>query len=473
MKGKLLKSFFSSGLQAIALQVLGVVFLLIAAYYLDETEFGLINWANAVSALVVTVIGFGMEQVVVRRIAASSTSDWAAAAFFIHALVTSVVAWIIIYLLSGICTACPEGIRYLPLFFGAQCFLYLVLPLKQYLNAKHIFTPYGVIAVFSNLCKIALAFWLVNSGILSIEYVALVLIGCSALELVLLLLYVLNRTGFSFRFKYVAYQKLIKESLPQYLSIIFDSSLSRIDWILLGLITTYAATGGYSFAYRAYELARLPIVIIAPIILNAFARLLASGGRLEEGKQQEVRKLFSMLVFFSMLIPITINLIWSPLLDDLFTGKYGSSNETEMLILSLCIPLQFMINLMWTLTFSARKYKRIAAITMTVAVSNLLLNLVLIPFYGGLGAAGAYLFTTVIQGFLYYKTVARFVMKISLNVLVLFFAIAAMVYIGISFIEMHYILKVIVACVAYVAIALMTGKIGRSHFRMVLSYLKK
>jgi len=86
VKNKLLVKIFSSGLQAISVQILGGVFFYFISIYISKDEFGIISWTNAVSVFLTTILGFGLEQVVVRRIAASKRSDWAAAAFFIHSI---------------------------------------------------------------------------------------------------------------------------------------------------------------------------------------------------------------------------------------------------------------------------------------------------------------------------------------------------------------------------------------------------
>lgn len=423
--------------------------------------------------LIVSILSFGMEQVVVRRIAASQTSDWAAAAFFVHALVGSVIASVIILLISSNCDSCKEGIKYLPLFFTAQCFLFLVLPLKQFLNAKHLFTPYAIIAFFTNLVKVIIAFVLVSNNLLCIQYVAYILIFTAFLELILLLVYVKLKTRFSFKFKIRAYKKLIKESAPQYLSIIFDSSLSRLDWILLGMIGSYAATGGYAFAYRAYELARLPIVIIAPVILNIFARLLVAGNKLDSEKEELVRKIYTVQIFLSIFIPLALNIIWSPFLNQVFNNKYGTSNATEFLILSVCIPLHFAINLMWTIAFSAKMYTKVARITMLVALTNLVLNLMLMPFYQGIGASVAYLLTTVVQAAMFYVLLRKNIIHLPVLKTVILILIGSVCYLMSSFVDIHYIVKMLIVLPIFAIVSFALRLITIAHFRTIYSYLRK
>ncbi len=473
MKNNLLKKIFSSGLQAVSVQILGVLFFFVVSFYLPESEFGIISWSNAVSILLTTLLSFGIDQVAVRRIAASERSDWAAAAYLFHTFVGSVLAFLVLLVIVSIWGNNENTLHFLPWFFVAQAIIYIGTPLKQFLNAKQKFAPYGVIAIVSNVCKISLAYWGIHKQLLSVELVYVILIICAVIELVGLMVYVLKRTSFSFKFKWIAYRKLIKESTPQYIAMIFDTSLSRIDWILLGIISTNAVTGIYAFAYRAYELSRLPITVIAPIILNIFSRMLVSGQKPDEEKQNVIRQLFTVVMFLAMLMPLVLNVIWGPVLDWLYHGKYGSVNATEFLLLSICIPFQFTINLLWTLTFASKKYNKVTTITIITAVSNLALNLILIPFYGGLGAAIAYLLTNVVQMLGYYVVVHNKIIKFPLRSLVFFLLLGLGAYYLSTFITDQPIYQIVAAVVLYVGIALLTKMVKKSHVTMLKTLLKK
>lgn len=474
MSKGILKSFFSSGLQAVAVQVLGVLFIGLVAKKLPKEEFGIIQAANAIAMLITTLLSFGMEQVVVRRIAASATSDWAASAFLFHNFIGSLVALLATIVLATIFNNPAEVLYYLPLFFGAQAIIFLVTPLKQFLNAKHIFTPYGIIALSSNICKMVLAAVFIYNNTLDVMTTGYILLSCAFMELIALLIYVRSKTTFKFSFRLSAYGKLIKESMPQYLSAVFDSSLSRLDIILLGFIgASFADTADYGIAYRAYEVARLPIVIIAPIILNIFARALVGNNKIAGDTRDEIEQLYKIEMFGAMLIPITLNILWSPLLNLFFDNKYGSANEVEFMLLSICIPLHFFINLMWTIGFSAKKYKRIATITMLSAIINLVLNVVLIKYFGGVGAASAYLFTTVFQCAMYYILVSKSLLNLPLRTLVEFLLIGIASYIICHFMGGHFILRLVIALVVYTGLCLLTRRISIQEIKNLKSRLAK
>lgn len=476
MKNSLFKTFFSSGLQAIAVQILGVLFFYIAADYLSKDDFGIINWVNATAIIITSCIGFGLDQIVVRRIAASKSSNWAGAAYLFHTFISSIIAFILLLLFTRLFTAetsFNDRFRFLPWFFAVQAILYMGLPLKQFLNAKHNFTPYAVIAVVSNVVKIILVIVFVKLKTLSIINVGVILAVCGIIEFISLLLYVILKTDFSFRFKAVAYSKLIKEAFPQYVSSIFDISLSRMDWVMLGILSTTAITAEYSVAYRAFEISRLPITVIAPVILNVFAKMLLGSNRPEPGKQSLIRELYTVEIFAAMMLPLVMNIIWSPIIDYFFKGKYGSVNAAQFLILSLCIPLMFIINLLWTLCFSIKKYKQISTITVLGAICNIILNLILIPQFDALGAAIAFVLTVIVQLSLYYRLAGKYVMSFPVTTLIILFLIAAGSFSAAIFISDNMFLRLFIATGLYIGISFVSGTVRWNHFITLKQLFRK
>lgn len=470
MKSNLLKNIFSSGLQAIAVQVFGVAFFLIASFYLSKDDFGIISWANALSIMITTLLSLGMEQVVFRRIAVSSRSDWAATAFLLHAFAGSAIAFITLVILASITH--KVELHFLPLFFIAQAFTYMATPLKQMLNAKQRFTPYGIIAVCSNTLKIILSLVYVKGVGLSIRVAVGIMILCAAIEFFSLLLYVRKNQNFRFYFRWQAYKKLIKESLPQYVSVIFDSSLSRIDWILLGILGTTAMTAEYSFAYRAFELARLPITVIAPILLAKFAKVLSEMS-MDENKKKMVKDIFHVEVFIAVLIPLILNILWAPVLDVVFNGKYGSNNAFEFFLLSLNIPFLFAINLIWTICFTGKLYKKVAGITIASAVINLLLNIFLIPALGGVGAAITFVVTTVMQLIAYTVLLKKMSISISIIDILLYMVLAAIAYYITTYLFRNIIVQAIVCTIVYALLCIIFRRIKITHFQTIQLFLKR
>ncbi|MCD6064086.1 MAG: hypothetical protein K0R82_1997, partial [Flavipsychrobacter sp.] len=99
--------------------------------YLPKDDFGILNGTNAKAVMLTTLLSFGMDQVVVRRIASSRRSDWAAAAYLFHALAGSVIMFFLLLAGSYLFSDRAEVMTYLPWFFAAQAITFIGAPLKQ------------------------------------------------------------------------------------------------------------------------------------------------------------------------------------------------------------------------------------------------------------------------------------------------------------------------------------------------------
>jgi O-antigen/teichoic acid export membrane protein len=198
-----------------------------------------------------------------------------------------------------------------------------------------------------------------------------------------------------------------------------------------------------------------------------------STGKMAEDKQREVASLFSIEIFFAVMIPLVLNVLWAPVLDMVSKGKYGSSNAVEFLILSVCIPFQFAINILWTLAFASKRYKPVSIITIVTSASNLLLNLAFIPLFGGVGAAIVFLVTIILQAGLYYYLVRKRVMHLPVKPFIAFILMGAAAYMVANALPVHFVLKLGVALVAYILLSLSLRQINRGHFLTLKTYLTK
>jgi len=474
MKNRLVKSFFSSGLQAISIQVFGTIFFYIISLYLSKDDFGIISWGNATSSLIITILSCGLEQVMVRRVALSRSSDWAAVAYLIHAIVGVMVSLLILLIISLAGGNTTYSLQLLPYFFIAQSLTYIANPFKQYLNAREKFTPYAIVAFISNLGRIVVALLFIWAKTFNIYTTIYILIGSAVFELAALAFYTVRKTDLQFNFRFRAYKKLVMEARALYLAILFDSSLSRFDWFLMGIMKANSVTADYTFAYRAFEVARLPIMIIGPIILPKFARLFNSNNdKLAAQKKKQVIKFFSLEVFFAILMVLCLNIIWAPAIGYITRDKYGDSNAMIFLILSVCIPLQFTINLLWTLTFSAKKYKAITIVTFITASLNIVLDVVLIHFYGGIGGALAFLLSVCIQAIAYVFVVNKHIMTFSLWPLLIMAVAGTISYFGAIYLSDGVWPRLGIAVGAFLALTLLTRQVGRQHLDVLKLYLRR
>ncbi len=395
-------------MQTIAPQLLGMALFFAFSKWLPKADFGLMGWCTATAYLLATLAGFGLEQVVFRRLAAGSgKSNWAAKAFWIHNLATTVLALLVLLALAAF-SAAPK-LRLLPFFFAAQAILSLATPFRLLLNARLQYGSYALATLTANAAKLLAAYLTHTTGNLTLPVAAVILISGNAVEYVLA--WLVSRKHQSGSVKGKAYRLLLREAVPQYLTVIFDVSLARLDWFLLGMLATTASVAEYSFAYRAFEVEKLPTAIVGSLFLPIAARWWTGDKKPSPDRQ----KAFSVLLF---LIPalmgwasLMVVALWQPLVGGVLKSEFGNASFLPLAILNLAMVLQFSINLLWVQTFAARQFRTIAKITAATALLSLLLNLVLIP---NLATAGAAL-SLVAASFFQFACYARCARRLELH----------------------------------------------------------
>lgn len=395
--GKHIISLFSANAVQIAFSQLGSLFLFwLSSKELSKTEFGNFNWYFAICGTVMAICSFGFDFVVIKKISARNEIDASRIQLFQNVMIC-LLSIIVISIVLAFHLYVP-GFKQLLLILVAFQFTYLGLPFKNALTGKELFARSARTVVVSNSLKIALVLFFYLTHQLTLFNVTLTLALSNLVEFTFYILNsfdIFDRKLLLDKPYWAPYKKLFRESLPQLGVIIFDSAFARIDWILLGIISSNNAaisTAEYSFAYKIFEISRLPLLVLAPILFTRFSRLLHLP---KENITEDVRKgVFSFLkleLIIGMLVPLFINLAWVPLMLYFTGGKYGPENQHLYLLLSLTLPVDYMVNFLWTIAFAQGQLRLTMALSIINSVLNILLNLVLIPLYGPTGAAIAYL----------------------------------------------------------------------------------
>jgi O-antigen/teichoic acid export membrane protein len=270
------------------------------------------------------------------------------------------------------------------------------------------------------------------------------------------------------------YIVLIKESLPQLGSAILMAGISRIDWILLGIFSTSAIVAEYSFAYRVYELSPFPLLIVAPVLLSRFSKYLAAHG--EQSlllKKKELSVFIRMEMIAATLIPLTLNIIWAPVIDFLTGSKYGSTNQYIFLILSFCIPFQYINNIIWSAHFAKNRLKlifKITTITFCIMVTG---DFLFIPQYGAPAAALVFLVAMIAEYLNYMRSSELSKIKATWQSLIVCMGVAVFSgYAAIRFLE-NIGWRLAMALPLFILLLLATGQIRKTDLNFVRQLIGK
>ena len=398
MNSKLFKDISWNTLQVLGNQVLGVFIFLLISRYLDKPVFGELSWSLALLTFITTILSLRLEQIIVRNVAAGDNASKMLTLFTAHNLVAGLAFFALL----------SAGVYLVPSFFNRHSLLWILsisqllsffsLPFRQLATGRSAFGWLALLASISNGIRALWFFWLVAFSGLTLRWVLIVFTVSSGVEFFtgIYICYRRLKTPLSAQWRFPDYKALISASLPQLGMVFLNALIARIDWILLGIFSTQAHTAEYSFAYRAYEFSPLPLLILAPFLLNRFAQASPPSPR-------RLDLLVRMEMLLATLLPLLLVIVWSPLIDRLTYNKYGQTNVLTFLILSCCIPFQYLINLYWTAEFARNRLGLIFKVTALTGLIVLAGDCILIPRYAGEGAAAAYLAAMILQYILYYR----------------------------------------------------------------------
>jgi O-antigen/teichoic acid export membrane protein len=407
MNKKFIKDISASSAQVILNQVLGVAIFFITSRYLAKSVYGEMNWSLAVLTFVTSVLSLRLEQIVVRRVAAGQNASKLLTLFSGHIIFTGLVFYAALLTGSILFPSFFKRHDLLLILAISQLLTFFSSPFKQLANGKENFRFLAVMSSVANLVRAVWLLIIVLFSSLTIQWVLIIYIVSSFAELVICFYLGKYRmkTSFSTQHGIKDYFILIRESLPQAGVVILNASIARIDWILLGLFTTTEKTAEYSFAYKVFELSPFPLLIIAPVLLSRLSRFFSTHN---ENDLLQRKKEFSVLIRIEMilatLIPLTLNIVWTPFIDPITGNKYGAVNETTFFILSCCIPFQYINNILWSAHFAQDHLKLILRITVITFLIILSGDLVFIPLYAAKGAAWVYLVATIVEYFIYMRS---------------------------------------------------------------------
>lgn len=404
MKRKFIRDISANALQLIVVQSCSLIIFYLLSTRLDKNDFGEINWVLAVLLTSFGILAFGIDQISVRRIASGFVSGKMLSAYIMHVLIAG--AGFYLLLLSGklLFHSFFEQHSLLLLLGIGKLAIFFSTPFKQLATGLERFRPLMWMAICSNVLRSIVLIVFALLGQIDLDIVILVFIGGDIAEFLLSFLitrYVI-KIPVKIRWNRNDYRALIKESFPQFGVAVFSSALARLDWILLGILASNIVLAEYSFAYKVFEVATLPLLIIAPILIPRFTKLFHPESELVPASR--IEDLFVLLRFemiIASLVGLVLNVLWVPVIDQVTQGRYGLANREIILVLSFSMPLLYFNNFLWTVNFAKGRMKMIFYIFLISFLFNLAGDIVLIPFFNAAGAAIAYLVAIFVQFLLY------------------------------------------------------------------------
>lgn len=405
MRRKFFHDISANSLQVIINQVSGIGIFYVLSVCFSKNDFGEINWSLAVLLTAFGILSFGIDQLVVKKISAGEDPKIMLSVYFSHVLIAGSLFYVFLLFTNLFFPLLLQN-HHLLLFLGiSKLIFFFSSPFKQVANGLEKFRSLFYMSVCSNFIKSITLISFALFSRLDITLVIIIFITGDTAELLLSFFITKNllKVTLSFKWDKLFYHKLLKESLPQAGVVIFNSALARLDWILLGILASNIALAEYSFAFKVFEVATLPLLIIAPILIPRFTRLFHSNTNMPASqKLNDFIVLLRFEIIIASLVSLILNVLWIPVIDFITQGKYGLVNRYTILILSVCMPFLYFNNFLWTINFAKGFLKMIFYFIFISFVINVIGDIILIPPFGGEGAAASYLIAMVVQFILFW-----------------------------------------------------------------------
>jgi O-antigen/teichoic acid export membrane protein len=195
------------------------------------------------------------------------------------------------------------------------------------------------------------------------------------------------------------YGEIIAFSMPLFFASVFAELMRRFDKLLVGHFMTSSDVGIYSIAFTFAELMSIGLVALSLLYYPIIA------GFLQKQKKKLIGQMFESITRLSFIITFPIFLLIILFAEETLNILYGPSympGRIALIILSFGTMISvFLGPTMYTLEVF-KEPKKIFYVIVFTALLNLILDLILIPQYGIVGAAAAATISVIVQSIIFF-----------------------------------------------------------------------
>jgi PST family polysaccharide transporter len=367
--------------------------------YLGPEQFGLLSFAAAFVGLFGAFATLGLQGIVVRDIVRNlDCIPETLGTTAILQLISGTAAYLIVLIAIAYLRPDDSIARSIVAILGSTMLL-KASEISVYWFESKVLSKYTVWAqngIFLVFAAVKVILILQQASLIAFVWTML----AEAVVVAIILLGVMSKYGLlltKLRINIKRAKSLVKDSWPLLLSGIAVTIYMKIDQIMLGHMIGDEAVGVYSVALRISEVWYfIPMVIVA----STFPAILESKKRSEKQYYARLQKLFDLMVVIS----VGLALLTTFLSTSIVTLLFGEVYRDAGIILSIHIwgAVFVFLGVASSKWFIAEGWQ-VLSLQRTVigAFVNVALNLLLIPNYGGIGAALATLITQFAAAFLF------------------------------------------------------------------------
>lgn len=366
------------------------------ARYLGPTQYGMLSYAASVVAIFSAIAILGLEGIVIREVVRSPEKEpEILGTVFVLRLVAGIVAYLLA--VATVFALRPSdplahllvGIMAWVLIFGA--FDTIDLWFQSKVLSKYVVYAKNAAFILTSVLRLILI--LVKAPLWGFAVANAAEIGLGAAGL----LYVYranNKHISSWRATIDCARNLLSASWPLVLSGIVFMVYLRIDQVMLGQLADAHELGVYA---SAVKIAEIWFFIPTAIVSSVFPNIVKAKESDEAEFYGRLQKLYNLLAFLGYAIAIPTSFLAGIVIHLLYGEAYGGA--APMLVLLIWSDVFANLAVARNAFLMAMNWTQVLLLMVTIgALTNVALNYVMVPRYGGVGAAAASLISYWIAG---------------------------------------------------------------------------
>lgn len=396
LRGKLIKNFSWEIMGSIARLLISLVVSILTARYLGPNNYGLINYITSFSGFFSAFCSLGINSILVKELLDRKDDQ--------GTVMGSTLAMRILSTLLCMVANCAliaalnpgDGLLFKLAVIHSFSMLFSVFDSVKFWFRAKLETKVPVIG--STVGYIVMAVYrvfLLATGKSVAWFAAATTLDYAVVALFLLISYVKHK-GPGLRFSAAVGKDIFSRSRHFILAGLMVSLYAQMDKVMLKSMIDATSVGFYSTANSVNSMWTF---VVAALIDVASPVVYESYNKSKEIFKSQLKKLYAGVIFVCMLAGIFICLLAKPLILILYGEAYMASVPVlRVLVWSSMFSYLGVVKNIWIV--SEKKNHFLVGFTAIGAVSNAILNYILIPHFGAIGAATATVITQFITSVL-------------------------------------------------------------------------
>jgi O-antigen/teichoic acid export membrane protein len=357
------------------------------ARYLGPQMYGEFSYAIAVVMIVAPLAMLGLDDITIRRLVREPTErDKTLGTVFILILLGGLFTFVLALVAVQLARPGDNLVRWLVGIMAAATIFRAFHAIEFWFESQMQwqYTVYGRTSAFLLISLIKVTLIVLQAPLIAFAWAGLAETACGALGLLL----VYRQRGYllrNWRFSSILARSMLKDSWPLVCASLFTMIYLRIDQVMIGSLLGDEALGNYSVAVRISEVwAFIPIVICSATLPAIIEAETVS----EEVFYGRLQQLYNLMVLLAYAFALPMTFFSDDIIQLIFTGAYQDAGP--LLAVLAWTGVFTSLGVARTNLILAKNWTRVNLACVALgAILNIILNTLLIPRFGTMGAVGA------------------------------------------------------------------------------------